>query len=168
MDTYKLWNDLIKGLNSIDPKYTFIKANLEGNKLSYPYGTVNILNPYIQDMDTTKGTLTRSASTDNTKVKITRTETPKIVFSINCLSNKMQSCLDMLKATQEYLIFAGKQYLNEYDIIILDIGNIQDRTIFLETEYEYRFGFDLTVRTTSTITLETDNISDVDVKNENN
>jgi hypothetical protein len=33
--------------------------------------------------------------------------------------------------------------------IILNITNVQDRTIFLESNYEYRFGFDFILRATT-------------------
>ena len=33
--------------------------------------------------------------------------------------------------------------------IILNITNVQDRTIFLESNYEYRFGFDFIIRATT-------------------
>lgn len=167
IDTYTIWSNLIKSLKTGLPDYKFIKANQSANMPEYPFVTINILNPYVRDRDSLRGTVVRESVTDNdAKIRISKTETPKMVFSINCYSNKQSEVSQILKETIEWLTFGGLQDLGRYGIVILNNSEIMDRTTFLETDYQYCYGFDLTIRVNDIVSMDADAISGVEITDE--
>jgi len=168
VDILSIWNVLIKGCNSINLNYTFIKANQAGNLPPYPYVTINCLTPYKRDKDMIRGTITQNnVIGDDTKVQINKTETPQMVFSLSSYSDKLDECLEVLKDTINYLTFIGKQYFQDNGLIILECSPITDKTSWLETDYQYKWGFDLTIRVTDIVTMQIDTIGSVETINEN-
>jgi hypothetical protein len=168
VDIYSLWTNLIKGLNNKFTSYTYVKANQDGNLPDYPFATVNLLNPYIQDKDDIRGTIIRqSVEGDDTKVHLTRTEEPKMVFSFDGYSDDLQQCLQLLKDTVEWLIWTNQRYLESCGIVVLGCSKIADRTTFIEVDYQYHWGFDLTIRVNDSISMNVDSIGSVDVENKN-
>lgn len=168
VDINSIWESLVKGLNIQYANYTYMTANQEGNLPAYPYCIINCITPYKRDKDMIRGTITRdNIPNDDTKVQINKTETPQMIFSFNCSSDNLDECLQVLKDTIDYLTFSGKQFLEDSGIIILECSPITDRTNWLETKYQYKWGFDLTIRVTDTISMQVDSIGSVEVINEN-
>ena len=167
IDINSIWESLIKGLNAQYTNYTYIKANQEGNLPSFPYITINCLTPYKQDKDDMRGTITRKAvENDDTKVQINRIEEPQMIFSFNAYSDDQDECLQVLRDTINYLIFSGQQYLQSCGIVVLGCSPITDRTSWLEVEFQYKWGFDLTIRVLDTISMQVDTIESVETINE--
>lgn len=167
IDINSIWESLIKGLNAQYANYTYTKANQEGNLPPFPYITINCLTPYKQDKDDMRGTITREAvENDDTKVQINRTEEPQMIFSFNAYSDDQDECLQVLRDTINYLIFSGQQYLESYGIVVLGCSPMTDRTSWLEVKFQYKWGFDLTIRVLDTISMQVDTIESVETINE--
>jgi hypothetical protein len=157
-----IWEELIKQLNGISNAYTFIKSNILHDIPPYPYVTVMPLTPYRRDKDMLRGTITHENVTDPTKVKIVKTENPKMIFSFNCYSDNLPEVFDVLKATTEYLTFIGQQELSDNGIIVLECEQINDRTSFMEVDYKYCWGFDCTIRVSDIVTMNVDSIGSIE------
>ena len=168
VDSYAIWTSIISGLNAQFSNYTYIKSNQAKNLPDYPFAAINLTNPYIQDKDDIRGTITRqSVEGDDTKVQLTRTEEPQMIFSFDAYSDDLQQCLQLLKDTVEWLIWTNKQYLQSRGIVVLQCSKIIDRTTYIEVDYQQHWGFDLTIRVSDSISMQVDSIGSVDAENEN-
>lgn len=157
---------LIKGLNGFFPNYTYQRANQDGNMPPYPFATIDCQTAHKRDMDMQQGTITYSnVENDGTKVQMTRSETPKMIFSINCVSNDQDQAIKVAEDTIDWLNLLNQQYLEDCDIVVIDISDIGDRTTYLETGYQYKYGFDLTIRTTDEISTNINAIASVETAN---
>lgn len=164
VNVYDIWNKIMSGLNSISNDYLFIKANSIQNLPSYPYATVNTLVTYIQDRDDFRATESHSVNEDGT-IKLRRTEEPQMTFSITVYSDNREEVFQILQDTTNWLTSIGKQYLSENDIILLGCSGYVDKTSILETEYVYKYGFDIRVRVKDIIDTNIDAIETVSVEN---
>lgn len=162
IDLSKILTAIIDGLQECYPNYTFIRANQKGNRPLYPYVTINTTSPSISDMYSQQGNVSRqNVENDDTKVQLTYTKQPKTIFSINCLSNDQDQCYKILSDTIDWLNVLNQQYLKEHGIVVVKIDTIQDRTTFLETDFQYKIGFDLTIRTVDKVSVKVDSIDSV-------
>ncbi|NEZ47784.1 hypothetical protein FDF74_11390 [Clostridium niameyense] len=166
INAYDTWNTFIKGLNSIDEKYLFIKSNMIHNIPPYPYATVGILTPYIQDKDSLRGTITHSYN--GTGITMQSMKEPQISFSLTFYTDNYESVFKFMQDTINWLETRGKQYLFEHDIILVEHSNFIDKSTILETEYVYKYGFDVRFRVADIVSMDIDNIESVEVKNKVN
>ncbi len=157
VDINSVWQVFIKGLNTKYPNYTYLKANLKGNLPPYPYVTIDCLTPYKQDMDVTSGTKVRSGTVLNV------TEQPKMIFSFQAYSDNLAQCLQVLKDTIECIKITNKQYFRSCGIVVIKVGDIGDRTTFLETDYQYCWGFDLTIRVFDNVSTEITPVTSIEI-----
>ena len=70
----------------------------------------------------------------------------------------------MIKKVHDYFRFSGYQYLSDNGIIVVGVGNIQNRDLLEVDEYERREGFDVRMRTLDTIERITPEILDYNIK----
>lgn len=167
VNAYDIWSKIIAGLNTISNDYLFIKANSIHNLPSYPYGTVNTLVTYIQDRDDFRATESHSVNEDGT-IKLKRTEEPQMTFSITVYSEDREEVFQILQDTSNWFNSVGKQYLADNGIIMLGCSGYVDKTSILETEYVYKYGFDIRVRVKDTIDINVDAIDKVSVESTEN
>lgn len=160
VDINSIWQTFIKGLNTQYPNYTYLKANLKGNLPSYPYVTIDCLTPYKQDMDMVSGTKIKSGTTINV------TEQPKMIFSFQAYSDNIQQCLKALQDTINWLKVTNKQYLRNCGIVVVKVGDTGDRSSFLETDYQYCWGFDLTIRVYDSVSVEITPVTSVGINDQ--
>lgn len=71
---------------------------------------------------------------------------PKIIMSFNCYSNDDFEAEDKILKAWEWFKLKGRRILSEENIVVVDVGDITDRTVFLVDNYEYRKGFDVEFR----------------------
>lgn len=157
IDIYATWNAFIKGLNAKFPNCKYLKANQKGNMPAYPYVTISCPTPYKQDMDIASGTKVRSGTT------LSVTEQPKMIFSFQAYSDNLSQCLQVLKDTVECIKITNKQYFRSCGIVIVKVGDIGDRTTFLETDYQYCWGFDVTIRVFDSVSTEITPVTSVEI-----
>lgn len=168
IDINSIWMAIIKGLNTEYSDYTYLKANQKGNLPEYPYVTINATIPYLKDKDMLKSKPTYINLEDPTKLQENFSEQPKMIFSFNAYSDNLAQCLKALQDTVEWLKITNKQYLENCGIVIVDIGEIKDQTNWLETDYLYHWGFDLTIRVNDIVSTQVDAVSGVKITNQNN
>ncbi|AUN23763.1 hypothetical protein RSJ21_00230 (plasmid) [Clostridium botulinum] len=163
VNIYDIWNTFIKGLNSIDSKYLFIKSNMIHNIPPFPYATVGILTPYIQDKDDMRGTITHSYN--GTGITIQNIKEPKMSFSLTFYTDNYESVFKFMQDTANWLQTYGKQYLNENDIIYIESTKWVDKSTILETNYVYKYGFDVVFRVSDVVTMNVDSVETVEINN---
>lgn len=71
---------------------------------------------------------------------------PKVIMSFNCYSNDDFEAEDYILKAWEWFRLKGRRILSYENIVVVNVGDIADRTIFLEDSYEYRKGFDVEFR----------------------
>lgn len=128
---------------------TILRADQSVKMPSYPYATYKELSTNVEPW--VSNIKTRSYNPTDKIVTITENETSETTISVNVFSDKHAEA----KQKIEILRFAlktnavNKKASDLNMSIILNITNVQDRTIFLESNYEYRFGFDFILRVTT-------------------
>lgn len=89
---------------------------------------------------------------------------PNVVISFNSYSDTVDEAnIEIFKAW-EWFKFVGYQDLKNSNIVVINVGSIQDRTIYLEPDYEYRYGFDVELRLTHSIERIIDALKDFEFK----
>ena len=166
VDVVLITNALVKGLNGYFPNYTYQRANQNGNMPSYPFCTISCTTQHLQDMDNSRGTITYSAvDNDETKAKMTRSELPKMIFSIDCVSTKQDDAYKVMQDTANWFNFLNQQYLSSCGIVVVKVDTFSDRTTYLETGFQYRYGFDVTIRVSDNVSMNIDTIASVETEN---
>lgn len=128
---------------------TILRADQSIKMPSHPYATYKELSTNVEPW--VSNIKTRSYNPTDKIVTITENETSETTISVNVFSDKHAEA----KQKIEILRFAlktnavNKKASDLNMSIILNITNVQDRTIFLESNYEYRFGFDFIIRATT-------------------
>ena len=127
----------------------------------YPYATYKELSTNVEPW--VSNIKTRSYNPTSKIVTVSEYESSETTISVNVFSKDH----DEVKTKTEILWNALKSdALNlkakELNMsIILGLTNIQDRTIFLESNYEYRFGFDFILRASKANTATYNSIEKV-------
>lgn len=71
---------------------------------------------------------------------------PKAIMSFNCYSDDEFEVEDYILKAWEWFKLKGRRILSNENIVVVDVGDIADRTVFLVDNYEYRKGFDVEFR----------------------
>lgn len=79
-------------------------------------------------------------------VRTTATFQPKVIVSFNCYSDDLIDSQEQILKAWEWFKLKGRRILADNNIVVVDVGNIQDRSIVLVDNYEYRQGFDVEFR----------------------
>ena len=81
-------------------------------------------------------------------------------WSISALSDDSDESLRLACKAREWLDRAGRNYLNDNDVIVQSIGSVTNRDNIISVEYEYKNGFDVVFWLFDTIegTAETEEI----------
>lgn len=79
-------------------------------------------------------------------VRTTATFQPKAIVSFNCYSDDLIDSQEQILKAWEWFKLKGRRILADKNIVVVDVGNIQDRSIVLVDNYEYRQGFDVEFR----------------------
>lgn len=69
-----------------------------------------------------------------------------IAFSFNSYSDNETEAYDLIKQVWDWFKHQGVQTLSYEKIAVVDVLDIQNRTILAVDEYEKRYGFDLIIR----------------------
>lgn len=71
---------------------------------------------------------------------------PKVIMSFNCYSDDEFEVEDYILKAWEWFKLKGRRILSDENIVVVEVGDITDRTVFLVDNYEYRKGFDVEFR----------------------
>lgn len=72
----------------------------------------------------------------------------QMTVSLTVHSDDKGKALDTAQELRNWFDFQGYEYLKENNLVVVQIHPISDRTTFLETGYDNRVGFDVTIRAT--------------------
>lgn len=75
-------------------------------------------------------------------------------LSVTCYHKATIDAENLVYKALQYFEVDGIQSLQDQNITIVRTSPITDRTTFLTTDYEYRMGFDVTIRTVAIVTTE--------------
>ena len=100
------------------------------------------------------------------KYKETMYLQPQIVISFNSYAADVVMAYESILKAWEWFKFVGYQELKNHNIVVVEVGAIQDRTVFLSPDYQYRQGFDVTLRTVHAIERTVDALKDFEFKKE--
>ncbi|MCL2154184.1 MAG: hypothetical protein FWH53_00825 [Leptospirales bacterium] len=126
----------------------FVRSEQSGERLTYPFMSYKILSSdpkSAQEMIE----IDEICAEDDTKVIQKSTRESTIVISLNFFSDE-KGYGDLFNVAEDAYTWidslAGLEVADEIGIGVSVVNYIQDRTVFFETEYEYKFGFDFEVR----------------------
>jgi len=91
---------------------------------------------------------------------------PQMVISFNSYAADVVVAYETILKAWEWFKYVGYQELKNHNIVVVDVGSIQDRTVFLSPEYQYRQGFDVTLRAVHAIERIVDALKDFEFKKE--
>lgn len=94
-------------------------------------------------------TIVNYSYVDDIKLKKQKTKEQEIVVSLTFIGyeNNFGAVWDSANKAYDFIdSLSGFEKATELGIGVYVKGPIQDRTVFLETEYEYRLGFDITIK----------------------
>ena len=151
----------------------FVRGDQSGERPDYPFLSYKILS--INGGSAQEVIKTQESIDD--KVKNTSVRESKLVISLNFFAEESdyENLSEIAEKAYAWIdSLDGLEAADEIGIGVSVVNYIQDRTIFLETEYEYRLGFDIEIRdkaittdVVDTINLETI-IEDIKIQGEIN
>ena len=137
----------IKALNNQlrkDTGINTVRANQVGDLPTLPYGVYNVTSPYIKD--TGHGNTIYLNVPEGMQEKLT--EQFKSMLSFNLYGVNTETTIDLANQVRRWFLFFGEEYLSDNNIVVVSVGNVEDRTTFLVDSYEYKYGFDVQLRMT--------------------
>lgn len=146
-------NAIVKGLyNHLD----LVPMPIEDlrPKEEYPYVTYNLLNPYTPFRG--QGNYSRElvASLDErfeSDIEESVELQPTMTLSINSYSKDKMEALELAKEIMNWFKHSGYDYLDENNIVVVDVLAFGDRTVEIVDHYEHRIGMDVVIRFTDVI-----------------
>ena len=91
---------------------------------------------------------------------------PYMVLSISAYSNNVVESQELAFKAWEWFKFVGKYALEEINCVVVDTQNVQDRTTHIVDFYEYKQGFDVSIRYLHEIERRTETIEEYEIKGE--
>lgn len=71
---------------------------------------------------------------------------PKVIMSFMAYALDSDQCQDIALRAWEWFRLKGRRKLGNNNIVVVDVGDIQDRSITIAGSYEFRQGFDVEFR----------------------
>ena len=141
------------------PEYEINKAP------KYPYITYKISTPY----DNTRNPIIKTTDVPGTNgfdkdTQETLYTQPKLHMTINAHSQDDIEAIECAKSAMDWLMHKGRVELEDSNIVVVETGNIIDKTIHIINNYEQRFGFDVEIRYTDIVENTMDTIDAAGLK----
>lgn len=143
-----LRNTLVKELNK-ETGYLIVRTDNSGKKPKYPFYSYKFttLRQNTGDGGVLKERYEPSLDKDFKYDVVNTLEfQPKAIMSFNAYSDDLEECQDAILRAWEWFRFKGRRILGDINYVVVNVGDIQDRTVYLTGKYEYRQGFDVEFR----------------------
>lgn len=125
-----------------------VPSNEEAPRPELPFCSYNVINPRLVQYGPMSGHVDTVADGE---IVTERKETDvEVVFSFNFFGQTDLEAMSLASKAEEYLDFVGEYELNSRGLTVVDITNVQDRTLYLGDAYEHRVGFDVRFRVKET------------------
>lgn len=144
----ELRNLLVKGIN-VETNLQVVPTDSNNKKPEYPYYSFKFisLRKNVGEGGVFEESFDKSLDPRfKYDVKNTIKFQPEVIMSFNCYSDDEWECEDFILKAFEWFRLKGKRLLALKNIVVVDVGDIGDRTILLVDNYEYRKGFDVKFR----------------------
>lgn len=69
-----------------------------------------------------------------------------MTVSLTVYATSKTEALNVAHQLRQWFRFYGYEYLADHGLVVVTIEGLEDRTTFLETDYEHRAGFDVVLR----------------------
>ena len=129
------------------------------NRTNYPFADYSITSN-IPD----SGEGNYSLQSEGVDVKETLALQNKIAFSFNVYSKNEVECYNLAKDIWNWFRHIGIDVLSNFNIAVVDVMTIDNRSILEINQYEHRFGFDVIVRYKESIERVDLTIQDYSIK----
>ena len=132
-------DDLFKAIGTAISTF-FVRADQKLDKLDRPYGTYKIINEAVESLH--QEIRTQVVSATPRSIDVSKWQASKAAISINFLGDtplEMDNLRDLARKTLDYI---RKTHFANYVVRILS-PSIEDRTAFVEPDYNYQLGFDI-------------------------
>lgn len=93
---------------------------------------------------------------------------PNAVISVNAYGKDNITAASAAMDAFGFFKFAGRLRLEKENYIVVDVTDIQDRTVLNVDNYEYRYGFDVRIRYVHSIERRTETIETYKIKKGDN
>lgn len=121
-----------------------IPANTTNKKPPLPYATINVTSPWIDE----RGHADIFRYADETGMHMQRSEMYQFVMSLNLYAETDLTTMQLANVIRNWFVMNGEQFLEEeLNAVVVSRSAIQDRATFLVDSYEYKYGFDVRIRT---------------------
>lgn len=137
----RIWTDL--GL-------FFVDIESDQPRPPMPFISRKFTSPYIPQPKS----ITHTLNGDNVTLK--QSSQPKMTLSMTVYAKSQAEALGQCMKLKDWFDFVGADYLADNGLVVVSVENMQDRTILMETEFEYRCGFDVIFRVTHEVTKQED------------
>lgn len=129
------------------PQLVRADQDIESEDLVYPRITYKISSPYdvngnTQSMFVKQEVVPSNDSDFDKDVECSYYSNPRVTISFNAfgkdISNYIFKLMEWFRIPK-----LGQRFLDQHDVVIVSVTDMQDRTTYLETDYEDRKGFDV-------------------------
>lgn len=143
-----LKNLIVKGIHE-DTGLLAVDTDNNNKKPKYPFYSFKFITPIMNIGE--GGVLSRDFDKSlNPKFKYDYIEKlelqPKAVVSFNSYDKDVDGSFEVCLKAWEYFRHRSKYYFRDNNVVVVNVGNITDRTVFIGEAYEYRHGFDVEFR----------------------
>jgi hypothetical protein len=138
----KVENIIVRAIEDLG--FEIIPANTTKPKPPLPYATYNIIAPYVKERG--KGNISIYSEGSNTYLK--QSEQYRMTISFNVYSDTNESTIELATKLRRWFLFLGSDFIRDQNVAVVNVGNIENRTVFLVDSYEYKHGFDVQLRLT--------------------
>lgn len=83
---------------------------------------------------------------------------PYYVLSFAAYSDSLIECQDAIQRAWDWFKHVSYQDFKDKNLVVVEVGNITDRTVFKDVAFEYRYGFDVRIRRLHEIERRTETI----------
>lgn len=125
-----------------------IQANLTAPRPPLPFVVYNVTAPYIKGV----GLPDITSYEDETGFHFKHSEQYRVTLSFNGYTSNNETTIDLINKVRQWFLFMGRDFIEEQNVAVIEVGNIENRTTFLVDSYEYKCGFDVQFRLTEEIT----------------
>ena len=144
-----------------------ISSTMTTERPPYPFLTYTIIAPRINPRGQPVMKREIIGATDGDfeyDIKETAIDQPTFTVSFSIVAGTTVSALEAIHEITDTLKHVLYYELKDVGAVVVTVGNIQDRSLLIVDHYEYRYGFDLTVRTTNETTRIVETIENINIK----
>lgn len=152
IDLYTFRTNLQPEIKSYSGIPQLIRADQDVNSedLIYPRITYKMSSPYdingnAQSMFIKKEVVPSDDPDFDKDIEYSYYSNPRVTISFNAFGKNVSQYIS--KLIEWFRIpKLGQRFLDQHDVVIINVTNMQDRTTYLQTDYEDRKGFDVVLQ----------------------